>query len=140
MERWGGPSAEVLDFRRSLHRDYGEAILRFARALPEDERSLLEAVYGRGLSVKDVAGLVREEPRRLARRVKRLVERLLSPRFAFVYARRHAWPPRRRRVAETVVLHGRSMREACDALALSLHTVRRELDKVDALFEIEGRD
>ncbi|USN99697.1 MAG: hypothetical protein H6810_03290 [Phycisphaeraceae bacterium] len=68
------------------------------------------------------------------RRLRRLVTRVLSPRFAFVIASRRAWAPTRRRVAMACVVQGLSMREAGAALGLSLHSVRRQMDAVEALY------
>lgn len=48
------------------------------------------------------------------------------------------WPPKRRAVAQEVFINGRSSREAADALGLSIHAVRREMNAINALFEARG--
>jgi ABC-type lipoprotein export system ATPase subunit len=68
------------------------------------------------------------------RRLRRLIERALSPRFAFVVAHRASLGATRRRVAMACIVQGRSLREASGMLGLSLHAVRRHIDAVEALF------
>lgn len=127
--------------------------------LPGRDRSLVLAVYRDGARVKDLASIVgatgdddgdraRSSARVLRRRLRVLTGRLLSPKFEFVLAhlepadqaeRRRlglpTWSPVRRAVAESVVIHGRSLREATRVVGASFHTVRREMSAVNALFE-----
>ncbi len=128
-------SNEALDLRRSLHRDYAELIISRASALPPQERALLESVYDEGLTVARLAGLRNECPRALRRKMRRLIARVLCPKYAFVVRHRDTWPTTRKRVAKAVVVEGRSMRSAANALGLSFHTVRKEMQLIDALFE-----
>lgn len=72
--------------------------------------------------------------RTLRRRVRLLASRLMEPKFVFVMREMRDWPTARRAVAEAVVLHGLSLREAAAALSMSLHAVRREHAAVHALF------
>ncbi|MEZ6242702.1 MAG: hypothetical protein R3B57_06625 [Phycisphaerales bacterium] len=102
------------------------------------DRALVHAHYRDGRSVVEIARLGGGSPRSLRRRLKRVVERELDPLFAFVARRRGSWSGTRRRVATSLVLEGRSMRETGERLGLSLHTVRRHHDAVRALFESES--
>ncbi|GAB4520266.1 MAG: hypothetical protein Tsb0013_23890 [Phycisphaerales bacterium] len=126
---------ETLDLRRSLHREHAERIVAHAVALPPQDRAMVESVYEQGLTVARLAGLRGECPRALRRRLRSVIARVLSPRYAFVLGHRHTWTPARRKIATAVVLHGRSMRAAASALGYSFHTVRKEMQLVDALFE-----
>ncbi|CAE7639094.1 unnamed protein product, partial [Symbiodinium necroappetens] len=72
-------------------------------------------------------------PVRLVRtRLRATVRRMVSPRFGFVAAHVEAWPRRRRAVAKVCILQGGTMREACETLGYTLHTVRTELRVIDA--------
>lgn len=126
---------ETLDLRRSLHREHAEVIIARAACLPPQDRALVESVYDEGMTVARLAGLRNECPRALRRRLRRVIARVLSPRFAFVMRERDAWPATRRKVATSVVLHGVSMRRAATLLKCSFHTIRKEMQKVDAIFE-----
>ena len=140
-------------------RRYAEMLVERAAWIPSSDRSLIEAVHGEGLSVvayvrrcldrgvepveRDAFGKTALEngrdldawARMARRRLRRLNDRLASDRFAFVIARRNAWPTTRRRVAVTCTLHGRSLRAASRELGLSLHTVRRHAEAIEAMFE-----
>ena len=144
-------------------RRYAEMLVERAAWIPAGDRTLVEAVHGEGLSVvafvrrcldrgvEPVAGSAFAGPKedgsavrtgdrdldawsRIARRrLRRLETRLASDRFAFVIARRNSWATTRRRVAVTCVLHGRSLRQASRELGISLHTVRRHVEAVEAM-------
>lgn len=70
--------------------------------------------------------------RRLRRHLKRLVARLASPRFVCVERFEQSWPTTRRRVAQACIVEGQSIRQAARTLNLSLHTVRKQLQTIDA--------
>lgn len=143
--------------RSRSDRRYAEMLVERAAWIPTVDRALIEAVYGEGLSVVGYVrrcldrGVVPVEravfgggagradldawSRAARRRLRRVVARLGSDRFAFVIARRNTWATSRRRVAMACVLHGNSLRQASRDLGLSLHTVRRHMEAVDAMFE-----
>lgn len=142
------------DLRRRDRRDYARTLLDRAAWLPAGDRELVEAVFGEGLSVIAYLRRCRDrglEPastrgapaggsvsaRMARRRLRRLVERVLSPRFAFVVTHRTSLGATRRRVAMACIVQGRSLREAAGMLGLSLHAVRRHIDAVEALFTAE---
>ncbi len=130
--------AEATDLRRRRRRDLVERIVERADLLAPADRALVHAHYRDGRSVVEIARLRGGSPRSLRRRLKRLVERELDPLFAFVARRRASWSHTRRRVATSLMLEGRSMRETGQRLGLSLHTVRRHHDAVRALYESES--
>ncbi|TVQ75472.1 MAG: hypothetical protein EA380_10775 [Phycisphaeraceae bacterium] len=130
---------ERVDLRRRGTRRYAEvALARSAHALPDD-RALLEAVYERGVPAARVAALMHQPPRLVRRRLRIVIERLMSPEAGFVLRHMREWEPQRRRIATACILQGRSMREASRHLRMSLHTVRRELDAIRALMPEEAR-
>jgi DNA-directed RNA polymerase specialized sigma24 family protein len=120
------------DLRRRIPRDLADIlVLRASHLLPED-RALISAVYQDNLSAIQVAELLNVSPRAIRRRIRVLVQRLLSPRFEFVTRRSRHWGPTRRKVARACVLEGRTLRDAADTLGLTLHTVRRHMDAIAA--------
>lgn len=152
--RSAAPSSSPGDLRRRDRRDYARTLLERAAWLPAGDRELIEAVFGEGLSVVAYLRRCRDrglEPastrgapaggsvsaRMARRRLRRLIERVLSPRFAFVVAHRTGLGATRRRVAMACIVQGRSLREAAGMLGLSLHAVRRHIDAVEALFAAE---
>jgi hypothetical protein len=104
--------------------------------MPQD-RELINAIYGEGLTAQQVATMTGASPRRVRRRIRALAERLLSERFTFVVRHREAWPPTRRRVATACVLQGRTLRAAAKHLRISLHAVRKEMQIVGALHDAQ---
>lgn len=123
------------DLRRRRRQDLAEAVIRRSAWLLPDDRALLRTVYQDGVRIASLATLRgrSESPRSLRRRVRVLVQRVLSARFTFVLRERDRWPPTRRRVAAACVLQGRTMRSAAHHLQISLHEVRRHLDAINAL-------
>lgn len=126
------PSA---DLRRRRVREVAEAIVDAAAWCTPEDRAILIAIYRENLSASEVASMRNQQPRALRRRLKRLVKRTLSPRFEFVVLHRASWPHPMRRVATAHVLQGRTLRDTASHLNLSLHIVRRQADRINALFE-----
>lgn len=126
---------EAHNLRRKRQRDTADTILARADFLPPPDRTLILAVYEDSRPVADLARMMGQDPRALRRRIRRLVQRMVSPRYAFVAARRDQWSSTRRRVATACVLHGLSLRAAADQLGLSHYTVRRHCQIIDALVE-----
>ncbi|HHN79041.1 MAG TPA: hypothetical protein ENK11_10285 [Phycisphaerales bacterium] len=114
-------------------------LVEHAAWLTAEDRELVTAVFGEGLSVAAYARRRREKdspvPVRTARRrLRKIIARLLSPRFVFVIENRKAWPATRRRAAMACVVQGLSLREAASKMGVSLHAVRRHMDAVEALY------
>ncbi len=120
-------------------------LVRRAAWLTPEDRELVTSVFGEGLSVAAYTRRRREHDpvapvsvRTARRRLRRLVTRLLSPRFAFVIENRGDWPATRRRAAMACVVQGLSLREAASKMGVSLHAVRRHMDAVEALYLATG--
>jgi len=129
--------AEAADLRRRRRRDLADLLTQRAELLPPEDRALLLSIYRENLTAREVAALRGVSPRSVRRRLRTLVERVLSPRFEVVLRERASWPPTRRRVATATVIEGRTMRQTASALTLSLHAVRRQMLAIDALIERE---
>jgi hypothetical protein len=74
----------------------------------------------------------------MQRRFSRVLRRLRSESFAFVIRNAARWPPLRRSVAQAVLLRGMTQREAAGHLGLTVHAVRKELDRIAALRELHA--
>ena len=117
-------------------REVVEVLLSRAAVLPNEDREILRLAYEEGLNISRITAAVgAPDHASIRRRIRRLSERILSPRFVFVIAHRDRWPASRRRIATEVVIHGRSMRAAALALGTTLYQVRLHRQAVDALFD-----
>lgn len=129
----------AFDLRRGVRRDIARTLVDRAAFLLEQDRYLIEGVFRDGRPISDLAGMWHEHPaggcapRSLRRRLHRLVDRLLSPRFEVVAQLNHTWTPTRKRVATACILHGLSTRRAAAELGISLHTVRRQVDAINTI-------
>ena len=146
-----------IDRRRRVRRELANTLVDRAKWLPQPDRALVEAVFGDGKSIAEIwelgilASASSHAPtlgdprtsqknherevqlRRLRRHLARLIKRLTTPRFAYVAAGMDTWPATRRRVAMACVLRGHSIRKAARELDLSFHTVRQNLQRIDAI-------
>lgn len=141
MEGKGGVGASLErlgDLRRRRRREMIDELVERAEWLPPADRWLIDAVYREGRRVAEVAAILGESPRSLRRRVRGVLDRVRSGRFAFVASQSRAWPALKRRVARACFIEGKSQREAAGELHLSLHAVRRQCAAIDALYEAAG--
>ncbi|MBC7771233.1 MAG: hypothetical protein H7210_01935 [Pyrinomonadaceae bacterium] len=123
------------DLRRRHGREAAEALVLRATWLPDCDRQLVLAVYEEGKSVIDLASLMKQPVRTLRARVRRLVERITSPIFAFVALNLDQWPMMLKRVAEACVVRGLTIKEASAELRISYYSVRRHLDLIRTMLE-----
>jgi hypothetical protein len=137
-------------------------LLLAARHLPLRDRALIDGVYRQGMSVVQIARASGMRPHSLRRRLRNLVRRLRSPLFRYVmreFALGGADGPstraaatsaagksqrerglsieHRRAIARAVVLDRRSQRQTALDLNITLHRLRRELDRLATLAEHE---
>ena len=113
-------------------------LLELAEHLESADRALIRSIYYRGMSAAEFARAARAHPRTVSHRLRRLVERMTSPTFLRIIDRRRAWPEQQRKVAEAIFLRGLSQRDTARRLDVSLHTVRRESDRIRAIIELGG--
>jgi DNA-directed RNA polymerase specialized sigma24 family protein len=126
------------DLRLRAVRERGQTLLDRAEHLPPPDRELIRAVFGDGRPAAELAAMLGASPRRVRTRIRQLVIRLSSPRFAFVASRLDTWRGSRRKVAQLHFLQGFTAREAADRLGLSFHTVRRHRDAIIGMMEGAG--
>lgn len=127
------------DLRRRRRPTLAKEILQRAEHMAPRDRALLEAIYREGVPARALARVEGVDPRVIRRRVRRLVQRALSPHFDFVLTHREQWPPTRRRVGEALALRGMTQREAAQALGLTLHTVRRHDEAIRTMEQAARR-
>lgn len=116
-----------------------EKVVMRAEFLDSADRALLQAVFDRGITAAEIARAIGERPETMQRRVQRLVERLGSNPYQFVMQQLKDWPPCQQRVGESVFLRGLSHREASQHLGISLHRVRREVERIRSLYDNQQR-
>lgn len=125
---------------RARRRIIATTIVDRCQALPEDERDLLLAVFEQGRTIQQVVRRQDPDPATLSRRsalarrnLRRLVRRILCPTFDVVRRLGPSWPPAMARVGHACFIRGLSMREAADALDISLYNVRRHAQAIRAI-------
>ena len=128
----------VGDLRRRQTRVQTESLLARAQWLCRSERELIGSIYEQGRRVSDVAAMMDVDPRWLRSKVRRIVQRVSTPEFAFVALHLHDWPPSTQKVARACVLEGRSQRDAARTLKMSLHTVRKHRDAIVRMAQLGG--
>ncbi|MCK4873591.1 MAG: hypothetical protein KAS72_12790 [Phycisphaerales bacterium] len=133
--RTNGDTTCLLDRRRREHAEITDRILHRCSFLERDDRALLESIYSDHVPIVRLAAVRQQSPRQLRRHVRRLIERLLEPRTAFVISRRDRWNGERWAVARSCLICGRDLRGVAKDLGLSLHRVRKHVDAVRALCE-----
>ena len=122
---------ELLHHRRGLI----ERLLDHAAHLDTSDAALLRSVYDHGLSATQLARALRQHPRAVRARVHRLIMRISSPGFQFVVRQKDRWPPRRRQVAECIILRARTQRQTARDLGITVHEVRKHLAHLAALID-----
>ncbi|MCW5755992.1 MAG: hypothetical protein KIT54_02020 [Phycisphaeraceae bacterium] len=130
---------EALDLRRKRRRAMVTRILDAADHLPEQERQLILAIYGRGLSVRQAAHLQGLQERRLRRQVKAIVRRICDPAFDAAVCMTPNLPRPLREVVRLVVIQGLSMDHVADHLGMSYHSVRKHAAAFRAIVEASPR-
>lgn len=123
--------------RRTDARLEPEQIVRFAQALPDEDRLLLERRFGDGICVADLARRQRRSAHTIRRRIDRLTRRLASPEFRFTLLHQDRLPRPLRRTATLLFLHGRSLRDTAELTGKSLHRVRCERATLQTLARVE---
>lgn len=108
-------------------------LLDRAEHLPPDDANLVRAVFGRGMTVSELARAAGVRTHTMSARLRRITTRLADPAFEAVLRQRDFWPPSMRDVATACILHGLTLRAAAARLGLSVGAVRRHRDAALAL-------
>lgn len=124
--------------RRLDQRRESDRLVDLATALAPPDRTLIEAIYRDGRTVRDLARLMGLPRRTLQARVEALMRRLNDPLYQFVATKGELLPRDCRCVARRVVCEGQSQREAARATRLSLHAVRKILTTTKGFAEMSA--
>jgi DNA-binding CsgD family transcriptional regulator len=124
---------EAIDLRRRSIREKSSRIIRRAHWLDDDDREIVIAYFERGMHASKIGAFLKTDPRLIRRRLRHIILRLEDPRCAYVVAHRNAWSARRRAIAEDLFIRGRSMREISKERGLSLYSVRKHRDAIEAM-------
>ncbi|MEL6499130.1 MAG: helix-turn-helix domain-containing protein [Planctomycetota bacterium] len=127
--------AHATDLRRRRSRSQTQALTARAQHLGPRERRLIEALFDEGRPCSTIAAEFGRDARAVRREARGITRRLLDPRFDFVTTYGGAWRPTRKRIAEALYIHGLGLRKTARQLGLSLYSVRRHRDAIEALFE-----
>lgn len=126
--RWSKP--EPIRPDRQL---FAERLVRMCEFLPAGEAELVRAVYGRGLSVAELARLLGQRDGHVRARLARIIRRVGSPEFIFSARELERLEPERAAVARTCFLHGLSLRTTSVRLGVSIHRVNMHRRAVQEL-------
>jgi hypothetical protein len=139
-------SAQGRAGQRAARAELAEALTARAKFLPDDDAAIVLAIFRDGLRITQVAAMLRRPPTSLGYRVRTIVARMSSPRFAWCLRQierqasglappSDAWSIERQRVASLRLLHGRGLRDVARRTGLSVHHVRKHLVAIEALFQ-----
>lgn len=132
--------------RRAWRRDDHAELLRLATLLPLDDQRLVRWVLESGRPLTELASVSGMPLRRIQRRLKRILERMLTPEFRFVgrlvesdSAASRTWPPTsadRVQIVRCVFVGGWTLRQTAERLGVPLSLVRRLCDAL--VFQMRG--
>ena len=123
---------------RRLPQDH-QLLVGRAELLVLEDRLLMEAVLVHGLTLVTVSRMMGMSPRRVANRVKRLSRRLTSREFLNAARALHYLSEQEAALARLRFCAGLSERKLAQKFGLSVHIVRRRLDRIRAQIAIINR-
>jgi DNA-directed RNA polymerase specialized sigma24 family protein len=124
-----------VDLRRRAAREHAQRLLNLASDLDPKDQVVLRSVLVEGRTILELASIARVNTKTMHKRVRRLLDRLSHPMTSFIVSHRDHWPRDRRAAATLVLIEGVSLREAAERLDMTLHSLRRHIDRVHAMFE-----
>jgi DNA-binding CsgD family transcriptional regulator len=116
-----------------------DRVLGRAELLAEGDRELIEAVLVRGQSAASVARMMKARPRTVQSKVRRLTRRLTSRPFIEAARALPFLSPRDAVLARMRYCQGATCKSLCQGMKLTLHQVRRNLDRIAAQVETISR-
>ena len=119
--------------RRAQERCSVERLLERAEYLDPPERLLLEQILCGGVAVEHLARLAGTEPRKLQRKVRRLIAALGHPNAEWIVRHGHKLAGLQRQIAIRLWMQGLSLRQTARRLDLSLHDVRQHAQVINGL-------
>ena len=105
--------------------DGQRAVLKRAELLDPDDRLLVRLAVHNGVSRRQLAQIVNQQPGSVTRRLQRLGARLNDPLVVALIDGRCPLPPEYRQLGVEHFLQGRTMRQLADAHRMTLSEVRR---------------
>jgi DNA-directed RNA polymerase specialized sigma24 family protein len=117
---------------RFLARDDSKHLVALAQYLPPEDASLVQAVFGDGTPITQVALLLNRPLRALSRRIHRLEMRLRDPAFHYCVRCFRSFDEERQNVVRMTIFEGVSLRIAAERMGVSMHVVRTHRLAVEA--------
>ena len=114
-------------------RDHVDLIVMRAAFLDPDERLLIEQIFARDMLPRDVGKLTGVSARTVQRHVRAIVDRLTSADTQCILRRRRRWAPITAQIATAVYLRGHPLRRVAADCDLTLHEVRRHIERIRGL-------
>jgi DNA-directed RNA polymerase specialized sigma24 family protein len=114
-------------------------VLGRAELLAEGDRELIRAVLVHGQSAASVARMMRTPPRTIQARVRRLTRRITSRTFLEAARALPYLSPADAALARMRYCQGATYGDLCRDVKLTLHQVRRNLDRIAAQVETISR-
>ena len=129
---------ESLARKKDLPRS-DEIIRCRAELLPRADRDLIEAVLIHGHPTRSLARMMGTTPRAVRDRARRLARRLVSKRFLYVARALPYLSPQDSELAKRYFCQGATHRQLCGEVGMTLHALRRRLDRIAAQVETVRR-
>jgi transposase-like protein len=131
------PPSQRMNSAKTVRQSDIDQMIGMADHCAPFDRAIIQAVFQRGVSPNMLANTVGCTQKLIHGRLRRLISRMASPLFLFVVRQRKQWPDEMRQIAEAVVLRGQSQRTTARHLNLSIHRVRAQMQRIEALYECE---
>jgi len=121
--------------RTTALREFAEQVCRRLEWLEKPDRLLLEMIYEQGFSIRKIAGILRQNPSTVSRRVRSLLDGLFSSDYQVCLRLRGQLTPLEMSIArQRFVLH-KSQRAMAASHSISIYALRRHLKKLAAAIE-----
>jgi len=130
---WLDQATDEIDLRRRHRESLTDHIVHRADWLEPADCELVLSIFRDGRTACSIAKLTNQPPRIIRKRIKRLVTRLNDPCVAYVIAHLDQWSKSRREIAHALFIQGYSMRETTDELGVSLYSVRKHRQEIEAM-------
>lgn len=118
-------ATQLTDLRRTPPPQLVEKIVSLSAFLPKHERDLISSIFIEGKSMASISRISGRSHKHVRDQVRKIVNRMLSPAYAYVALESGRWPPVRRRVATLIFLHGKSLRPTAKQCNQTLYSVRK---------------
>jgi len=121
--------------RTAERQKFSDLILHRLSWLEEQDRLLLELVYEKGLSYRQIARLTGIRESSISRRVRKLTGRLLNRTYSLCLLHRSELSPMQLCIARNRYVLGKSRRDIACQLRITLYSVDRHLQRLEKILE-----